>query len=143
MVRHHVKLIIDSKDRKEKDILDAIDDKFGEHKENMKQQMKECYNNLIEVVKETEDKSNAGDSALREEIKIIKSGILSMEGAYFKQSCRKALEPDHYITSHEFEEITIDHGVYNSLGGNHEGDQLFKLVEAKIKNQIFKEEEEK
>jgi hypothetical protein len=36
-----------------------------------------------------------------------------------------------------------DHIVYNKLGGNHEGDALFSMVEAKYKNTIGISAEEK
>jgi len=48
------------------------------------------------------------------------------------------LKPDHVINYKEYEQLVADHVVYNQLGGNHEGDALFSMVEAKYKNTIGK-----
>jgi len=84
--------------------------------------MRECYNNLIQVVQEAEEKSMEEDVRIHNEIDNMKKGILAIEGAYFKQECRKMLDKDYHISAHDFEVLTTEHGVYNSLGGNHEGD---------------------
>ena len=104
----------------------------------MQDKMDKCYQRLINVVKESEDKSNEADQILHEEMDLIKKGVLTIEGAWFKTECRKLLEADHIIAREEFEAITLEHdGVYNKLGGNHDGDVLYKLVAEKYKNQIM------
>lgn len=138
MVRHHFKLIISDKKHHEKDVLNAIDGKFNEQREGMKKQMDDCYSNLINVVKSTEEKSMAEDEKIHTEINEVKAGILSIEGAYFKQECRKMLSKEH-INSSEFETLNTEHATYNKLGGNHDGDALFKLVEEKYKKQLFQD----
>lgn len=41
------------------------------------------------------------------------------------------LKEDHVITLQEFENITNEHRIYNTLKGNHEGDSLYSLVKVK------------
>lgn len=96
---------------------------------------------MIELLKEQEAKSIEGDNHLKKEIAefkksfdVTKKGILSVQGRSFKADCRKLLEPGHVISLNEFETITMDHNVYNSLGGNHEGDGLYDLVQTKYNN---------
>ena len=128
VVRHHVKLIIADKKRHEEDVLKAIDTKFDEQKTDMKEQMSECYANLISVVKESEERSMEEDRKIHKEIDIIKDGMLSVEGRAFRNECRRLLEEGHVITLNEYEAILAEHVTYNNLGGNHEGDGLFSMV---------------
>lgn len=74
---------------------------------------------------------SAGDKALQDQIDILKKGILSIQGKAFKHECRELLKEDHEITLEEFEALQEDHNIYNSLGGNHDGDALFKMIEGK------------
>lgn len=64
----------------------------------------------------------------------ITKGMLSIQGQTFRAACHRLLESDHSITIDEYEQIVRDHETYNSLGGNHIGDNLFKLVETKFSN---------
>jgi len=41
------------------------------------------------------------------------------------------LKDDHIITLQEYENISNEHRIYNSLKGNHEGDALYSLVKVK------------
>lgn len=122
-------------------MLKAIDTKFDEQKTGMREQMAECYNNLIEVVKESDEKSREEDEKIHKEIDIIKDGMLSVEGRAFRNECRRLLEQDHVITFNEYEAILGEHVTYNNLGGNHEGDGLFSMVQAKYQNQLRVAEE--
>lgn len=102
----------------------------------MKQQMSECYSNLIQVVKESEERSMEEDRKIHKEIDIIKDGMLSVEGRAFRNECRRLLEEGHVITLNEYEAILAEHVTYNNLGGNHEGDGLFSMVQVKYQNQL-------
>lgn len=135
-VKHHVKLARDDKVRHEQDIINSIEKKLDDQQAGMQKQMKECYSDLISVVKEYDEKSVLADEHMHGEIDAIKDGMLSIEGRAFKTDCRKLLEEGHVITVHEYESIVTDHAVYNNLGGNHEGDALFSMVEAKYRKQI-------
>ena len=68
---------------------------------------------------------------MNDEMKSIKQGMLSVQGRNFKSDCRALLADEHVISLMEYENITADHETYNSLGGNHEGDALYDLVNAK------------
>ena len=128
--------MIDDRKHRQEEMLKAIDNKFDQQKDGMKQQMSECYNNLINVVKESDEKSMAEDVKIHKEIDVIKNGMLSLEGRTFKEDCRRLLQDDHRITLNEFEAISNEHVVYNNLGGNHEGDGLFSMVVAKYQNSL-------
>lgn len=135
-IRHHLKLAKQDKERHEKDLIDAIQAKMDEQSKETKQQMAECYSNLISVVREYDEKSRLADEHMQEEIDVIKDGMLSIEGRAFKNDCRRLLEETHIITLDEYEALVAEHMVYNSLGGNHEGDALFSMVEIKYKNSL-------
>lgn len=98
--------------------------------------MSECYNNLLSVVQKSEKDSKAEDEHIHAEINSIKAGVLSIEGRAFKNECRKLLQEDHIITLDEYQNIVYEHGVYNDLGGNHEGDLLFSAVKAKYEKSL-------
>lgn len=92
---------------------------------------------LLEIQKEIKaefERSNKKENELQNEIKILKAGLLSIQGRTFKNNCKRLLEENHEVTLEEYEEITKDHEAYNSLGGNHNGDQLYKLVRQKVEN---------
>lgn len=76
--------------------------------------------------------------ALNDNLGTLKKGLLTLHGKEFKSECRELLDPDHIITYEEFESILREHTVYNSLGGNSDGDELFKLVEKKYQSSIIK-----
>lgn len=72
---------------------------------------------------------------IESKMEVVTSGILSIQGNHFRNNCRLLLDPSHFITIDEFEQITHDHETYNKLGGNHIGDALFKQVEIKFQSQ--------
>lgn len=73
---------------------------------------------------------------LRDELNILKEGTLSMQGKQFKETCELYLDSQHKLTVDEYEQLIKDHDAYNALGGNHEGDRLFALVEKKAENTL-------
>lgn len=117
---------------------------YLEEKNHQKtKEQKEFYNKLIEVIQKSYKMSQKDDEKLQSQIdhmrnclEVVKSGILNLQGKTFKQECRKVLENKENLSIEEFERIQADHDVYNSLGGNHDGDSLFNLVEHKYKNKI-------
>ena len=78
------------------------------------------------------ERSNKKETELQEELKNLRNGLLSVQGRTFKNDCRNLLDPNHVITLEEYEEISQDHNAYKSLGGNHNGDELFNLVRQKV-----------
>lgn len=117
-------------------MMKNINQQFKDQNEGMQKQMSECYSNLIEVVKESDEKSMEEDRVIHHEIDIIKDGMLSVEGRAFRNECKRLLEDDHIITLNEYLAVVNEHGVYNNLGGNHEGDLLFSAVKAKYEKSL-------
>ena len=86
---------------------------------------------LKEIQKEIKSEFTGRD---QKDIELQDVNFLDVPGRTFKASCKKLLEEAHEITLEEYEEITKDHDAYNSLGGNHNGDQLYRLVRQKVEN---------
>lgn len=148
--------------------LGVVAKKFWSLYQNEKKRQKEldmskCYqavksdidNVLIEVKakdREIDDRiervhkdSVTHDDAIRADIKevvdyieTLKTGVLSVQGSHFRQQCKEILDSGREISVDEFEQLELDHNVYNSLGGNHLGDALFTAVELKFKAQLKK-----
>lgn len=163
LVKHHLKLMRESQKQHEQEMLatiknenkaqeERIDRKFEEFdrrlekdREETSAKMSSCYANMVEVVDKRdqrlldEDKSIRKDIAdIKGELISVKKGTLAMQGKEFKEQCALLLDPAHEITLVEYENIVADHEAYNSLGGNHEGDAFFRMVEAKFKKDLVK-----
>lgn len=111
-------------------------DGLSEHKQQMAQDMAECSTKLLGIVEKKNEELLKADQQIHEEIDGLRDGVLSIQGREFKEYCKELLKEAHVITASEYEQILIDHIAYNKLGGNHEGDALFSMVEAKYKNTI-------
>lgn len=105
---------------------------------------KEIIDKLESEIAVEVKKSNNSDLQIRADLEVLENGldnltkgVLSLQGAIFKQECRRLLEPAHTITLEEYEQCVDDHEAYNSLGGNSRGDSLFTSVEIKWKNQLI------
>lgn len=61
----------------------------------------------------------------------LRQGILALQKELFLKEGRDLLDSNHTITYEEFMAYTQQHLVYNGLGGNHEGDEQFSLVQIK------------
>lgn len=91
-----------------------------------------AYNNAREHDKNIENNIDS----MSKYINVLKDGVLSIQGAHFRQQCKTLLQDEtHFISIDEFEQLTFDHNIYNQLGGNHLGDALFATVEARFKAQ--------
>lgn len=71
---------------------------------------------------------------LKDNLNTLKNGILSLQRKEFKEECRRLLNQEEAITYEQYTILQREHTVYNSLGGNHEGDQLFKLASMRYAN---------
>ena len=105
---------------------------------NIKDILDDSQRSILKIIQEEEDKTKIADAAIQEQIVAIQNnlttltgGMLSIQGRQFKEECRVLLQEDHNITLAEFEHITNEHQIYNELHGNHEGDNLYNLVEIK------------
>ena len=108
--------------------------------ENIKTILDDYQRSILKIIQEDEDKAAAENRAIHAQIvnnqnnlTALTEGILSIQGRQFKEECRALLENDHEITLNEFEHITNEHRIYNALYGNHEGDNLYNLVEIKYR----------
>lgn len=165
LFKHHLQLIRDARKQHDTDLVNTINDKFKEQKDEIKteltsfdkrlenqkvemqSQMSACYANLISVVDKRDDGLLDADKdiradirGLREEFGSVKSGMLTVQGRAFKDECHRLLDEEHVITLIEYENILAEHITYKQLGGNHEGDSLFAMVEAKYKHNLTQAE---
>lgn len=108
-------------------------------------EIKECINELKPMLEEIAKQSIEGDTFLRNEInnlsekfQVLQKGILTIQGDYFKDKCRKILKSNNEISFKDFENLRHDHNAYNALGGNSDGDELFDLVKYRYENQDLK-----
>lgn len=128
-------------------------------RKEMKEFKQEVLNNMHNIVQENENKINKiikdqdnevmlymkeEDKNLLQSLELInkqllvnQKGLLSLQEKIFKAECKKLLEQE-YITYEEMEHCSSNHVAYNDLGGNHHGDELFKMVENKFNTQSLK-----
>lgn len=89
----------------------------------------------VEIKTATEDKIlHQGLDDISQQVDILGSGILSIQGRQFREMCEDLLKQE-YITVEEYEEFEEEYNVYKSLGGNHRGDSLHARVVAKVDKQ--------
>lgn len=98
---------------------------------------------LSETASEITAAVNKNDKHLQDQINKItkdqatlKNGMLCLQGDYFKKKCRRYLELEHKITDDEYLHLCNEYDTYKMLGGNSNGDRLFKLCEDKVKKAI-------
>lgn len=84
---------------------------------------------------------NSRNDIQDENMEIVKSGVLSLQKEQFLTLGKKLLNPSHEITYDEFMTYSQQHITYNSLGGNHEGDAQFSLVEKKFHSGLKNKEQ--
>ena len=116
-------------------------DGLKDHAEKMEKDMAQCSANLLKIVEKDRNDRIEADKRMENKLNNMENGMLAIQGRNFKNDCHKLLKPDHVINYKEYEQLVADHVVYNQLGGNHEGDALFSMVEAKYKNTIGKQSE--
>lgn len=88
----------------------------------------------IQINKNDESLIEKKFDTLEDNLNTLKGGILSLQRKEFKEECRRLLNQEEAITYEQYTMLQHEHTVYNSLGGNHEGDQLFKLVSMRYAN---------
>ena len=151
IAKSYVQLL--KKDRKshEEEIITAInekmDDQYNKSEERAneqyvktQQQMDQCYARLSGRIDDFIKESESKDVELNNKIDVLKDGVLAIQGSDFKYECQKLLHREE-ITLLQYEQIMAMHATYNKLGGNHEGDEMFHLVQLKYENQQRKKGE--
>ena len=107
----------------------SLTQQIGELQADMKIMQQE-----IQINKNDENLIEKKIDTLEDNLNTLKGGILSLQRREFKEECRKLLNQKEAITYEQYTMLQNEHTVYNSLGGNHEGDQLFKLVSMRYAN---------
>lgn len=103
-------------------ILKKIDERFEETNNRIT-----ALDNKINEVRKDVQSSEAQQ-------KILKEGLLSVQGNNFKRQCKALLEPTHKITETEWLQHQIDFEAYERLGGNDDGHDLHNAVAHKYYN---------
>ena len=146
LARHYIQLQKETDKNHQDQLLDSIQNKINEQYEKTQQQIDNQYNkiqqqmdlqykNLINLVELQNKEIQHVDTKITTDLVNMKKDVLSIEGSFFKQECRRLLHKDHIITEEEFNTITVQHIAYNGLGGNHEGDAMYDSVNLKYHNQ--------
>lgn len=107
----------------------SLTQQLGELQADMKIMQQEIQTN-----KNDENKIEKKIDTLKDNLNTLKGGILSLQRKELKEECRKLLNQKEAITYEQYTMLQHEHTIYNSLGGNHEGDQLFKLVSMRYAN---------
>lgn len=107
----------------------SLTQQIGELQADMKIMQQEIQKN-----KNDENLIEKKIDTLEDNLNTLKGGILSLQRKEFKEECRKLLNQKEEITYEQYTMLQHEHTIYNSLGGNHEGDQLFKLVSMRYAN---------
>lgn len=120
-----IKLMLDNRNLELKNQLTQQSQDFAKQLDDQKQ---EFNKQLGSISARLED--------LEQRFTILNDGVLSIQKRDFMGDCRHLLAENHIITLKEFEEITKEHKIYNSLGGNSDGDMYFNLIKEKYKGEI-------
>lgn len=112
--------------------IDEIEGKVVKQEQSLENRIKATYDEARGHDRTLENNMES----MSKYINVLKDGVLSIQGAHFRQQCKALLnDEDRFISIDEFEQLTFDHNIYNQLGGNHLGDALFAAVEARFKAQ--------
>lgn len=116
--------------------FNLISSKLAEHEKDAKAEYNKMFAALHKEIETVQSRSDTNEKALTDSIAVLTEGILNIQGRDFKKACRELLDSKHDISEEEYEEISHDHDVYNKLGGNHDGDNLFEAVKVKYQNHL-------
>lgn len=116
----------------------SLTQQIGELQADMKIMQQE-----IQINKNDENLIEKKIDTLEDNLNTLKGGILSLQRKEFKEECRRLLNQEEAITYEQYTMLQREHTIYNSLGGNHEGDQLFKLVSMRYANTNIVQTEKK
>lgn len=113
--------------------------------DRMQEQLDTLYdkidNNLEErdiQLRKEDDRINQRLDKVDNSLNILKDGLLTLHRRRFIDDCRKLIEQKEEITMEDYRRLEREHRTYNSLGGNHEGDQLYAIFLQKYQAQQTK-----
>lgn len=146
LAKNYISLMKANQKNQEDKLVKAIEEKMDaqyektQHQMNdqyvqTQQQMDSCYSRLEHKINDFVEKSEEEDKRISAVVDNLQDGMLQLQGESFKHHCQQVLNSDDPIGLIEYEQIVTEHSVYNRLGGNHNGDALFKLVQIKYEKQ--------
>lgn len=106
-------------------------------RENREREREEFKKLILNEIDTRNQAQQIKDARIQNDIDLLKKGVLSFQGKMFKDHCRDFLNADE-VNLDEFEDIEAEHSVYNSLGGNHEGDVLYGLAQKRVEDELIK-----
>lgn len=122
-----LKMWKNEKQAEQKEFYEQIEKKIQDEIQKTQQQSKEDDKVLSDNI-----------TKLTDAVSILTTGLLSVQGKGFKETCREYLKDDHILTLKEYEALASDHRAYKALGGNHDGDDLWSFIEIKAENTFGK-----
>ena len=135
LVKKYIAMSKTEKENHETAIITTIQEKMDNQYEKTQEQMDACYNRLDNKISDFVKESQEEDKKINKKIDSVREGMLSFLGEKFKYSCQKLLTQEQKISLLQYQELMIEHNVYNNLGGNHDGDEMFRLVTIKFNKQ--------
>lgn len=110
---------------------------YKNEKEGQKtKEQKELQESMEKLIKQGQDERREAEEAIQKQIDTLTQGVLNIQKRHFMQQCRELMDEEHEITLKEFETTLEDHSIYNALGGNHDGDLLFEMVQKKATSNL-------
>lgn len=125
------------KTEEQKAFYDGVLEKIDERFEKMNERFEETNNRITALDDKVEQKINEVRKDVQSsdaQQKILKEGLLSVQGNNFKRQCKALLEPTHKISETEWLQHQIDFEAYKRLGGNDDGHDLHNSVAHKYYN---------
>lgn len=120
------------------EVKKQIADDIRHESTQVREEMAEYETNDGERITSLESRANILEDTLTavvDNLELIKTGLLAVQGHEFRNKCRKLLAQE-VIKPDEYEQLESDHRAYNGLGGNHKGDSLFDQVKTKYYSQL-------
>lgn len=115
--------------------METNDNKLTNQIDHLEEKISELEEKTIKTAN-AEMGLDSGLDKLEDDLKALKEGVLSIQKQQFLKTCRKLINQEDPIQLEQFEKITAEHRTYNLLGGNHDGDELYRLVTNKYNNQL-------
>lgn len=128
VARHYYKLLKDGKELQKNQETQVIRDDIRADIAALREELKQDITQRHEENKKQD-----------QDIAAIKQGTLALWKKVYFDDCRRLLETGHIITYDEFNHISSEHDIYNQLGGNHEGDEMFANITHKYRTGLHNE----
>ena len=119
------------------DHKNEINQLFTDHKTEVNQIIANKEQSMIDLINQRENASTERHNRLCTEIKDLKDGLLGVYSKSFKEDCEEFLARESKeVSLEDYKELTKEHNVYNRLGGNSYGDELFEMAKEKVANEF-------